>query len=386
LAVALPVLLYSRGEQPTTSSTNVAAGTTITASPPSTQIPTSQALTTQPPTSLVTTAPGSATTTTTPPLPGDSAGRWTPTRVADQLQQGWGASVSDKALVVQIQDRMTAYLFDEARTVHQPIKADSVSQMDSDGRLLVWSEHNYNGGNEVTDGHIYACLLPDGPKLEIAAGSNVGGPQVAGSWVTWIETKPWALNPEEYVDVSILGVRVDKQGHLSGPPLVLVPSAVATTLGDTVWTYSLSPTHLAWEQHTSAGPFEAGSYVMDLTTLRPHLIDREAYQPSVAAEHVAFVRSGVEIMNIRTEERKQIDPQGMFPAVAPTFVAYFRPVDTGDVSDWEVVAKGLTGTHEQVLIERTGTPPWFLQAISVSSSRIALVVDDSVYAFEWQSD
>ena len=81
---------------------------------------------------------------------------------------------------------------------------------------------------------------------------------------------------------------------------------------------------------------------------------------------------------------KTLDPAGDYAAAAPTYAAYFRPTPAGDGTSWAVVAKGYTGTYEQVLLDDTGAPPWFLPPIAVSDHHVAFAFDGTLHLFTWQ--
>jgi hypothetical protein len=386
LAIALPLVLLL-GDDATTGETVSASSTTLTTSPPTSE-------TTTNPTEVTTdtTAPASSTTSSEAPadMPGDSAGSWTETNVSGLDQAVNEVAVSDAALLFQTSgpagNRIFAYLFDSGQTVQLPTDAASAGSVDIDGLLTVWREAKYDAGNNVTEAHIYAYLLPDGPRMEVASGTRVASPQVSGSTITWTEGGPWATSPDEYWDIAIRGAVVDEHGQPTGASGTLVASAIASVIGDSTWTYSLSGPYLAWEQHSSAGALDAGSYMMDLGEMQPWLIDNEAWRPSLDNNRVVFTRNGVEVAEFAGGTTQQIDPKGDFSTAAPTYVAYFRPNPAGDGTSWAVVARGLTGSYEQVLLEDAGSPPWFLAPIATSANRIAFVIDGALHLFQWQTD
>ena len=282
-------------------------------------------------------------------------------------------------------NRLFAYTFDSGQTVQLPTDAQTAGSVDIDGLLAVWREASYDADNNVTEAHIYAFLLPQGPRVEVASGTRVASPLVSGSTITWTEGGPWSTSPDEYWDIAIKGASVDEQGRPTGASGTLVESAIASVIGDSTWTYSLSGSYLAWEQHTAAGGLDAGSYMMDLGEMQPWLIDGEAWQPSLDNNRVAFARDGIEIAEFATGDSRQVDAAGTFPTAAPTYVAYFRPTPAGDGTTWAVAARGLTGSYEQVLLEDTGAPPWFLAPVATSANRIAFVIDGVLRLFQWQT-
>lgn len=385
LAIALPLILLL-GNDATTGETVSASSTTLATTPPtSEQTTTSTEATTQ------TTAAASSTTTSeaAAAIPGDSAGGWIETNVSGLDQAVNEVAVSDEALLFQTSDsggnRLFAYTFGSGQTVQLPTDAQTAGWIDIDGLLAVWREASYDADNNVTEAHIYAFLLPEGPRLEVASGARVASPQVSGSTITWTEGGPWSTSPDEYWDISIKGASVDEQGQPTGASGTLVESAMASVIGDSTWTYSLSGSYLAWEQHTAAGGLDAGSYMMDLGEMQPWLIDSEAWQPSLDNNRVAFTRNGIEVAEFATGDSRQVDAAGNFPTAAPTYVAYFRPTPAGDGTTWAVVARGLTGSYEQVLLEDTGAPPWFLAPVATSANRIAFVIDGVLRLFQWQT-
>jgi len=386
LAIALP-LIFLLGNDATTDETLSASSTTLATAPPTSE----QTTTSAEPATETTAAPASTTSSeAAAAIPGDSAGSWTETNVSGLDQAVNEVAVSDEALLFQTSgpagNRIFAYLFASGQTIQLPTDAQAAGSFDIDGLLTVWQEANHDAGNNVTEAHIYAYLLPDGPRVEVASGIRVASPQVSGSTITWTEGGPWATSPDEYWDIAIRGAAVDEHGQPSGASGTLVESAIASVVGDSTWTYSLSGSYLAWEQQSSAGALDAGSYMMDLGEMQPWLIDSEAWRPSLDNNRVAFTRNGVEVAEFAGGSTRQIDPKGDFSTAAPTYVAYFRPTPAGDGTAWAVVARGLTGSHEQVLLENAGSPPWFLAPIATSANRIAFVIDGVLHLFQWQTD
>jgi zinc-ribbon domain len=387
LAIALPLVLL-RGNDTTTIETISASSTTVTTTPPTSE----QTMVSTEATTETTAAPSSTTTgAATAGIPGDSAGSWTETNISGLDQNVNEVAVSNDALLFQTSEgpaengnRIFAYVFASKQTIQLPTDALHADSVDVDGLLAVWREATYDSVQAVTDAHIFAYLLPDGPKIEVASGVAVSYPQVSGSMITWIEGKPWSTAPDEYWDMAIKGAAVDEHGQPTGAAGTLVESAIAAVAGDATWTYSLSDSYLAWEQASSAGALDAGSYMMDLGEMQPHLIDSEAWRPSLTGHMVAFSRNGIEVSEFGSGRTQQIDPVGDFPTAAPTYVAYFRPTPAGDGTTWAVVARGLTGSHEQVLLDDAGVPPWFLTPIATSANRIAFVIDGKLHLFGWQ--
>lgn len=387
LAIALPLILL-RGDDTTTDSTDVVSSTTITTETPSTEPTTSSTE----PTTETTAAPSSSTTTSEqgPDIPGDSAGIWTQAEISGLDEPVGEVALSDDAILFQTSggggDRMVAYLFDSGQTIALPVEAPVAGSPDIDGLLAVWWEATFDGDHNVTDAHIYAYMLPDGPKVEIASGTRVGSPKVAGSVITWTEGAPWTTSPEEYWEISILVTAVDQQGRPTGASGTLVPSALAAVLGDSTWTYGLSDSFLVWEQQKSVDELGEGSYMMDLAELRPWLIDDEAWRPALEGDTVAFTRNGIEIVDFGQTQALEIDGAGDYSSLAPSYVAYYKPVSAPDAVGWQVAARGLTGAHDQVLLDEIETPPWFQAPIATSRERIAVVIDGVLHLFSWQGD
>jgi hypothetical protein len=178
-------------------------------------------------------------------------------------------------------------------------------------------------------------------------------------------------------------VKVDPSGAPVGEPVELVSSATGFALGDSVWTYSLSDTHIAWEQAAPVGLYDTGTYTMDLSTLQPLVVGDQAWRPSVQGDNVVYYQDGLKATDLVTGEVREIDPSGDFAAAAPTFATYFRSVETDGESNYEIVARGYTGSYEQVL-GRQSEPPWFSPLIAASGTHVAFAVDGVVHVFEWQ--
>lgn len=374
--IVLSVPLFScssGGDVSTTGST--AMPTTTSATAPST---TAQPSTTLPPTS--TTAPPSAG------APGDSAGSWVEMQVTAAPPDAYAVGVSDQALLIAARTdagaSLSAYLFDREELVELPVSGSDVFQVDIDGLLAVWWEGTYEeGSSSPTDEHIYAYLLPDGPKIDVTDRLGANYPQVAGSWITWTEGTPSEDLPDEYWQMPIFGVKVDPQGAPQGEPVELMGSAVAAVAGDSFFTYSLSKTHLAWEQGRATGDLALGTHVMDLETLRPSSLGKEAWRPSLGDGTLVYYENGLKARDLATGEVREIDPQGDYATVAPTFAAYFRTPEGG--GGYEIVARGLTGGYEQVLGTQTEVP-YLSPAIAASAGHVAFITGGSAKLFTWQ--
>jgi hypothetical protein len=180
--------------------------------------------------------------------------------------------------------------------------------------------------------------------------------------------------------MSISGVEIDASGKTVGQATELVPSAIASVVGDSVWTYSLSGTRLAWEQALAADGISAGSYVMDLNTRDVTRIGGESWRPSVSGDVIVYSEDGLKSVALGGDEARELDPLGDFAAAAPTFAAYFRPTNDGG---YEIVARGLTGRYEQML-GRPSEPPWLAAGIAVSGHYVAFIVDGVAKLFAWR--
>ena len=167
-------------------------------------------------------------------------------------------------------------------------------------------------------------------------------------------------------------------------PVEVVPSAVAPIMGDAAWTYSVEFQYLAWEDAATSGN-TGGTYVLDLMDLSagPRLISADAWRPSVSGNSLLYWENGLDFLDLKTGEEREIDPDGDYPTAAPTFAAYYRAVESGDGTAYEIVARGLTGGYEQVLAEQTDAP-WLSPTISAGSKHIAFVADGTLHVFEWQ--
>jgi len=335
----------------------------------------------------VTTSEPSTTLPLSAGAPGDSGGSWIEEEVPDSPTQAHAVSVSDEALLIAARPAtgatLWAYLFDRDELIELPVSGTDVFQVDIDGLLAVWWEGSFEEESSTsTEQHIYAYLLPDGPKVEVAADrQGVNHPQVAGPWITWTEGTPSEDLPDEYWRMPILGVKVNAQGAPQGEPVELAPSVVAAVAGDSFFTYSLSDTHLAWEQGRAAGGLALGTQVMDLDTLQPSSVGPGAWRPSIGGDTLVYREDGLKAKDLATGQVREIDPQGDYASAAPTFVAYYRMPETA--GGYEIVARGLTGGYEQVL----GTPtdvPYLSPAIAASAGYVAFIAEGAVNLFKWE--
>jgi hypothetical protein len=381
VAIAVPLVL-ARGSHeevsvtptaPTTSTTTTTDGSTSTTAPET---------------------PSTSTSVTAKPRPpGDSAGEWVETDVPGAPAQVVAVAVSEEVLLMQTSTGsglgLYAYKFGSGQMLELPVEAQDSGGADVDGFTAVWWEGTWDdASSSYTEQHIYSYDLVEGRKNEVVgAGMNVGYPQIAGTWVTWIEGSPWEADPEEYWLVPIYGSLVSPASGAAAEPLQLVPSALAAVLGDSTWTYSLGEDFLAWEQAAAVGGLDTGTYVIDLATTpaEPRSIGPDAWRPSVSGDSLVYWQNGLRYLDLKTGEAGEIDPKGDFPTAAPTFAAYFRSVDTGDgATSYEIVARGFTDGYEQVLGLQNDAPPWLSPPIAVSTTRVAFVANGALHVFQWK--
>ena len=380
-AITVPLVLARGGDNKVT--------TTATSTAPSTSTTTTEsASTTEPETSSTSTS-----VTTEAGVPGDSAGEWVETDIPGAPGQIMTVSISDEVLLMDVQTdaglRLYAYRFLSGTMDELPVAVAEVGgRFDVDGFTATWWEGTYDeASSSYTDQHIYAYDVYKGEKTEVAGGGrNVGYPQTNGALVTWTERSRWDPNPEEYTLLSIYGVLPSLGDEPVYKPVELVPSAVAPIMGDATWTYSLGKTFLAWEQGAAVGSLDTGTYVLDLTNLSaaPRSIGTDAWRPSLSLDSLLYWENGLQFLDLKTGEEREIDPKGDFPTAAPTFVAYFRSIESGDGGAYEIVARGLSGGYEQVLSQQQADPPWLSPVIAASGTRVAFVAAGTLHVFEWK--
>lgn len=378
LAITVPLVMARGGE------TNVSTVTTQVAAATTTTVP--QTTTTMRPTT--TDAP--TTTTSAPSGPaGDSLGKWSEVTVSGLPDGADSVAVSDDTLVVHTQSgsssKIYAYSFASGTLEEIPTGSGDTGGVDVDKNTIVWWEGTYNEATgSYNEQHIYSYGFPGGPRKEVVGGtgSTAGYPQIAGIWVTWVESSPWEASPDEYWRMPIYGAFVSVGSGSANEPQSLVPWAIASIMGDSFWVYSLGETYLAWEQAAAEGDFATGTYVLDLMdpSKKPIYLGPDAWRPSVALDKVTFWENGVKVMNLSSGEKTLVDPTGDFPTAAPTYVAYYRP--SGD--KYQVVARGLTGAYEQVLAETTDAP-WLSPPIAASGRYVAFVTNQTLHVFEWKA-
>ena len=377
LAVALPLVLARGGDDEQVTETTAAGPTTTTSLAEETS------------TTVGATSTTSTTATTVAAGPvGDSSGEWAEMTIPGLPGELISVAVSNDGLVVQSMEEnafnLYAHSFASGSTVQLPTGTGEVGGVDVDKNIAVWWEGTYDSASGAySDQHIYSYAFPEGPKVEIVGGDqNVGYPQIAGIWATWIVGTPWEVNPDEYWRMPIYGAFVSVGSGSANEPQALAPSAIGSILGDAVWTYSLSETYLAWEQGAAADGFDTGTYVLDLMNpdAAPVSLGSGAWRPSLSLDNVAYWEDGLKVANLSSGEKMDIDAGGDFPALAPTYVAYFVSTDNG----YQIVARGLSGGHEQVLAEQTDAP-WLSAAISACGQYVAFISNGSLHVFEWKA-
>lgn len=380
IAVIVPLVLARGGAEVTETTTR----------PPSTTTSTVQAGTST--SSTRPTQPETTTTTLPPGPPGDSVGEWGEIAMPDVPGQVMSVAVCDDGLAMLTGTgsgyKIFIHDFASGTTLELPTGDGDVGGLDIDKNIAVWWEGTYDDtSGEYIDQHIYSYAYPDGPRVEVVGDDlNVGYPQIAGIWVTWVVGSPWETQPDEYWRMPIYGSFVSVGSDSANDPQSLVPTAIAPIMGDAIWTYSLGETYLAWEQGVEEGGLPMGSYVLDLMSpqAQPVYLGTEAWRPSVSLDKVAFWNGGIQLLNLATGELSDLDGRGDFPTAAPTFAAYFRAVEGGDTTSWEIVARGYKGAYEQSLGEQ-GDPPWFSPAIGASGRHVAFVADGQLHVFEWKA-
>jgi hypothetical protein len=362
--------------------------TTLVAKATSTTVRASSTTSTSQPTSS-TSGSSSTTLALSTGAPGDSVGEWAEMNIADLPQGASAVAVSDQALLTAVEDGngagLYAYMFNTRQFVELPIEATNFYNEDIEGNIAIWWEGDYDSStDEYSNEHIYAYSLPNGPKVEIAGGGGaLYYPQIAGSWVTWAEEEPLAESPEEYSLVHIYGVKIDSKGVPQGDAVELVPEATAYLEGDAAWSYSLSSTHLAWENATSIDSYDPGIYMMDLESRQPRIVETDVWRPTLGGKTLVYTRSGLVATSVDGGAVTTLDPLGDFATAASTFAAYFRSVDNGGSTAYEIVARGFTGAYEQVLGQQTDAP-WLSPPIVASDHHVAFTANGVAHVFEWQ--
>ncbi len=381
LAVTVPlVLARGSGEQVTVTSVAPTSTTTVSEVTSTLEATTSSSSTT-------------TSTTVAAGFPGDSTGQWVEMDIPGVPSQVVAVAVSDDGLVMQTQSgdtlKLYAHSFVSGNTLELPVGMGDVGWIDIDRNTAVWWEGTYDDATgSYADQHIYSYAFPDGPRVEVAGGGkNVGYPQIAGIWVTWVESSPWDVNPDEFWRMPIFGAFVSVDAGSANEPQQLAPSAIASIMGDASWSYSLGETYLAWEQAAAVGSLDTGSYVIDLMNpaSEPVSLGVNAWRPSISGSNIVYWDNGIKLLNLDSGDTQDIDTDGDFPTAAPTFVTYFRPVQNGDSTKYEIVARGFNDGHEQVLAQQND-PPWLSQPISACGQHVAFVANEALHVFEWKGN
>ena len=274
-------------------------------------------------------------------------------------------------------------ILSEMRDLCSALGTNLVIDEDIEGNLAVWWEGDYQEDtDEYLNERICAYLLPDGPKVYVTEeGRAPYYPQIAGQWLTWAEAEPWEED-DEYAFVRIFGVQVNANGEPEGDPAELVYGATSYSLGDSTWKYSLSGTHLSWENATAFEDYEPGLYTMDFGRFETKLLGGEAWRPSLSDDTLVYYGDGLMAKDLSTDETWQIDPLGDFATAAPTFAAYYRSVE-GDETSYQIIVRGLTTGFEQVLGEQYDAP-WMSPFIATSAHHAAFIIEGKAHLFEWQ--
>lgn len=324
-------------------------------------------------------------------IPGDSPGQWMEIDNSAFPTGAYAIALSDETMLIDAEIShgyaLHAYMFASGELIELPIEATDFYDEDLEGDLAVWWEGDYREDtDEYLNEHVFAYRLPDGPKVSVTEdGRSPYYPQTAGRWLTWAEAAPWDEDPEDYWLLKIYGVQLDPEGRPEGDPGELVWAATSYAYGDVPWVYSLSGTHLAWENATAVEGLEAGVYVMDFGRFDPMLLATEASRPSLSNDIVVYYDhdEGLVAKNLFTGRVLEIDRLGDFATAAPSFAVYYRPVES-DETFYRIMARGYSGRHEQVLGEQSD-PPWMSSAVAASTDRVACVIDGIVHLFEWQA-
>jgi hypothetical protein len=369
--IAIPLLVRANGDDTSSTTGSVTTATTVVSSTTVSSEPSSS-------TESVT----SSETTATTAAGGDE---WVEAEIPDGPWTADEVAVSDEAVLLRTstgtEARLTAVMLDSGDVIELTV-AEAMWGMDIDGDVAVWWEGAaFDDITSMwTEQHIYSFHLPDGPRTEITAGGavNIGSPQVALPYVTWVERKPWADNPDEYEAERILMTNVNDSGVPTGSATEMVPLALAFIMGDSGWYYSLSRTCLAWENGDAAAGYDTGISATEIDTDSHGSIGPDSWQPSLWQHTLVYYDDGLKITDLSAGGTHDFAPDGNYPAAGPDFAAYYRMVDGGT----EIVVRAYDGSYEQVL-GTSPDPPWFCPPISVSSGYIAFTIGTEVHLFRW---
>ncbi len=328
-----------------------------------------------------TTAGGGVPSTTSTEAPRTPTGTWVEVDVPQPAGEVYMVAVSDAALVVDTANGLYASMLSPgaaADLIALPKTKGQAGAPTLDGPLAVWWEGDYDEGTGTFSGQtLYSMRLPDGPKVEAVGGGRAAAyPQISNGYLTWVEPAAPGGDPESEIwNEPLFGVPLGRDGSAGGEPDLLTSAPRAYVIGDSSWTYSLSGTLLAWEQHEQAEGLSPGVYYLDLAGGAPHQLGAQgAARPSIAGSTVVFHEEALEAVDLTTDRQWVIDPAGDWPAAAGDFVVYLRA--TGDSAAWDIVARSLTGDAEQNLGTQT-TPPWLSSPLVAAPHHIAFVDDQS---------
>jgi hypothetical protein len=366
LAVLIPILVTGGGDDSGLTTTTAGVTTTL----------------------AVTTTTLAVTTTTAVAGPvGDSAGSWVEVSVPGGPWKATEVAISEEVLLIVTSsgsvNKLSAMMLGSGQVI-QLSQSQAISGLDVEGRLAVWWEASGWDAATQTYAHQYikSCLLPTGTKNVVSESttSRLGLPQVALPLVTWVISEPWADNPDEYMNQRIVGNRVNDRGAPIGAADPLVPSALALTLGDSGWQYSLSGTRVAWENSVDNAGFGPGTHVMKTDGSGHQALGAEAWRPSLWGDLLLYQDGSLKVRDLGTGDTRTIDPSGDFATAGPSFAAYYKPGTAGSL----LVVRGYGGAHEQTLGE-LNQPPYFCPAISVSATHIAYAFEEQIRVFAWQA-
>lgn len=283
-----------------------------------------------------------------------------------------------------------AYIFQSGRLLELSTDAPEMSWPDIQGTTAVWREGTCDEvSGSWSEQHIYSCDLVTGEKREVLTAEDstgaggLGNPQVSEDWFTWTQGKPYDGNPEEYRLMPIHGLLRSADGS-TDDAVVLAASPVAAVLGDSDWTYSLSRDSLAWEQNAPEGGLDRGIYVLDLTNVsgEPRQVATEGWRPSLWGDYLIYSQDGVRFVDLRSGDTRLIDSEGDYPTAPPTYAVYFRSQGSNG-GGYDVVARGLSGGHEQVLSTEVG-PPWLSTPLAAAQGRVAFVTGSTLHVYKWE--
>lgn len=369
------VLLARSGESNTTSDSSSAQAGSDSRS--------GQTASTQPGVGPTSTLSSSTTAPAQGPMVGP--GRWVKVDLAGVAKDIQAVSLTGEALVLTTTSGLYAYLFDTGRIVEIPTERDA-GGVDIEGDLVVWWEGKYDESTgRFTGQGVFSYVLPDGPPIQLL-GSDLepADPQVGGGCLTFTRPRPSASSPEELWEEPIYGMPLTPSGEQAGPIESLAESANSYIMGDATWVYDFSGRYLVWEQHKEANGFKAGSHLLDLASKKTTFLGPQSYRPSLSRDLVAFYQDGLVLYDISRGTRRTVDPEGDWPSLAETFVAYMRTDTTGGSSRWDIVVRSLDCSREEVLGTQS-TPPWLSPAIAVSSHHVAFVDDNNeARLFRWE--